>query len=110
MNLSLKAHLLWRQLRQAVWIDDIFVNKEAAPTAFDRVEMFPVKWNAWTNDPHVALAIVTDRLAGTEWDTMLAFQNYLLLEQEVLQLSIGRKLEAQWAHDLLEEIVQRPFP
>src|SRR5271165_299332 len=64
MNLSLKTHVLWRQLGQAVRVSDILVDKEAAPTSFDGIEMLPVKGNAWADDLHVASAVVAQRLAG----------------------------------------------
>src|SRR5271165_76672 len=64
MNLSLKAHVLWRQLRQAVRVSDILVDKEAAPTSFDGIEILPVEGNAWADDLHVASAVVAQRLGG----------------------------------------------
>lgn len=39
--MSLKAHILWRQLGQAIRIHDILVDEEAAPAALDGVEVFP---------------------------------------------------------------------
>ena len=54
--------------------------EESAPTAFDEVEMLPVKRNAWTDNLHIACAVVTQWLAWTEGNAMLAFQYHLLLE------------------------------
>jgi hypothetical protein len=71
--------------------------------------MLPVEWYARADDLHIALAVVTQRLAGTEWNAMLAFQYHLLLEQEIPHLRVGRKLETQRLDDLGEEIVQRLF-
>src|SRR5208337_2184819 len=110
MNLSLKAHVLWRELGQAVRVDDILVDEKAAPTTFDSVEMFPVEGNARADDLHVARAVVAQRLAGAEWDAVLALQHHLLLEQKIRQLRVGCELEAQGPDDLVEEIVKRLFP
>src|SRR5271167_710860 len=110
MNLSLKTHVvLWRQLGQAVRVSDILVDKEAAPTSFDGIEILPVKGNAWADDLHVASAVVAQRLAGAEWDAVLALQHDLLLEQKILQLHVGRELKAQRPDDLIEEILERLF-
>src|ERR1035437_1168121 len=79
MNLSLKTHVLWRQLGQAVRVSDILVDKEAAPTSFDEIEMLPVKGNAWADYLHVASAVVAQRLAGAEWDAVLALQHDLTI-------------------------------
>src|ERR1017187_7232234 len=72
INLSLKAHVLGRQLRQAVRVGDILVDEEAAPATFDGIEILPVEGNAWADDLHVASAVVAQRLAGAEWDAVLA--------------------------------------
>jgi len=110
MNLSLKARVLWRQLGQAVRVDDILVDEQAAPTALNSVEMFPVEGNAWADYFHVPSAVVTHRLAGAEWDAVFAFQNHFLFEQKILQLRVGRELEAHRGYDLVEEILKRPLP
>src|ERR1035438_1654102 len=109
MNLSPKAHLLWRQLGQAVRVDYILVDKQAAPTAFDSVEMCPVERNAWADDLHVARAVVAQRLAGAERDAVLALQHHFLFQQKIHQLHVGRELEAQRPDDLVEEIVECLF-
>src|SRR5208337_5009874 len=109
MNVSLKAHVLWRQLRQAVRVGDILVDEEAAPTSFDGIEILPVEGNAWADDLHVAGALVAQRLAGAEWDAVLALQHHLLLEQKILQLHVGREPKAQRPDDLIEEILECLF-
>src|SRR5579863_10040982 len=109
-NFSLKTHVLWRQLGQAVRVGDILVHEKAAPTAFDRVEMFPVEGNAWADDLHVARAVAADGLAGAEWDAMLDLQHHFLFEEKIFQLHVGRELEAQRPDDLVEEILKRLFP
>src|SRR5208337_2632175 len=66
MNWSAKAHVLWRQLGQAIGVGDIQVDEEAAPTPLNGVEMFPVKGNARADDLHITRAVVAQRLAGAE--------------------------------------------
>src|SRR5208337_2801859 len=110
MNLSLTAHILGRQLRQAVRVGDILVHEQSAPTTFDSIEMFPVEGNARANDLHVSRAVVADRLAGAKWDAVLALQHHFLFEQKIRQLRVGCELEAQGPDDLVEEIVKRLFP
>src|SRR5271157_3790230 len=101
MNLSLKTHLPRRQLDQAVRVADILMHEQPAPTAFDRVEMFPVEGNAWADDLHVPRPVVAQRLAGAEGDAVLALQHHLLFQQKILQLLVGRELEAQRPDHLL---------
>src|ERR1700722_2867020 len=64
MNLSFKAHVLWRELGKAIRVRDILVDEEAAPAAFDGVEVFPVEGNTGENDLHVARAVGAYGLQG----------------------------------------------
>ena len=92
-KLSLKAHLLRRQLRQAVRVRDILVHEQPTPAALHGVEMLAVKRNAGTNDLHVASAVAPDRLARTEGNAVLRLKLHLLLEEKVRQIGVRRKLE-----------------
>src|SRR5271157_2543487 len=67
MNWSAKAHVLWRQLWQAIGVGDIQVDEEAAPAPLHGVEMIPVKGNTWADDLHIARAVAAQWLAGAEW-------------------------------------------
>jgi hypothetical protein len=93
-NFSLKARLLWRQLRKCVGIEHVRMHEKSAPAAFDGVEMLPVERDARANDPHVARSIVTQRLARTKGDPVLVFQGHFLFEQKIHELRVGRKLES----------------
>jgi hypothetical protein len=66
-------------LRQAVRVGNILVDEEAAPTSFDGIEILTVKGNARADDLHVVSAVVAQRLAGAEWDAVLALQHDLVL-------------------------------
>jgi hypothetical protein len=110
MDFSLKAHVLWRQLGQTVRIGDFLMYEKAAPTAFYRVEMFPVEGNARADDLHVTRTVVPHRLARAKWDAVLVLQHHFLLKQKILQLDIGRELEAHRPDDLIEEVMKCVFP
>jgi hypothetical protein len=110
MNLSFKAHVLWRELGKAIRVRDILVDEEAAPAAFDGVEVFPVEGNTGANDLHVARAVVAYGLAGAEWDAVLGLQRDLLFEQKILQLHVRREFKAQRPDNLVEKILKRLFP
>jgi hypothetical protein len=80
--------------------------KEPTPTAFYFVKMFPMEWNAWTNDLHITFTFVPQWLARTERDAMFVFQYNFLLEQKIPQLNIRGEFETQRFYDLSEEIMQ----
>jgi hypothetical protein len=56
--------------------------------------MFPVERNAWTHNLHVTLTVIPQWLAGTERDSVPAFQYHLLFEQKIHHFLVGRKFEA----------------
>jgi hypothetical protein len=97
-------------LWQGVGVKDILVNEKTAPATFDGVEMLAMEGNARTDHLHVSHAVVSQRLARAEGGTMFRLQGNLLLKQEFLQFDVRRKLETEWTNNLLEEVLQRPFP
>src|SRR5512137_171648 len=80
-KLSLKAHLLRRELRQAVRVRDILVHEQPAPAALHGVEMLAVERNARTNDLHIAVPLAPERLEGTERNALLQIKFHHLLEE-----------------------------
>src|SRR6202030_2852364 len=104
---SLNAHLLRRQLRQAVRVCDVPVHEQPTPAALHRVEMLAVERNTRTHDLHVARAVAPDRLAGTEGDAMLDLKLHLLLEEKLREFDVRREFEPHRLDDLREEVAQR---
>src|SRR5208282_3772541 len=103
MNLSVTPHILRWHLRQAIRVRDVVMDEEAAPTALHGIEILPVEGNAWADDLHVTSPVVTQRLAGAEWNAVFLLQCHLLLQQKIPQLRVGREFKAQRPDDLVEE-------
>jgi len=94
MNRSLKTHLPWRQLGQAVRVGDVLMDEQPAPASLDGVEVLAVEWNARAGDLHVARPVAPQRAGRGRRGRRAWPPAPLLLEQELHQLGIGRELEA----------------
>jgi hypothetical protein len=86
------------------------VDKQTTPTALHSVEMFAVEWNAWTNNLHVASAVMPDRLAWTEWYAVPGLEFYLLFQEKVHQVGVRRKFKPHRFNNLGVKVTQCLLP
>src|SRR5208283_2982141 len=106
MKRSPTFHLRGGDLRQRIWIRDVLVDEEATPAAFHCVVVGSMKWDARTHQRHVVRPFASDGLTWTEGDTVLLFEQHLLLQQEVPEILIGSELVTKAVDHLGKEIVQ----
>jgi hypothetical protein len=83
--------------------------KKSAPTTSYAIEMIAVKRNTWADNFHIERTIMSQRLARTEWDTVLSFKYNLLIKQKIHQFFVRGKFETQWPDNLIEKILQSFF-